>query len=335
LGSSQQTSWAGVGSRQLRLSYNVSIRQLYLGLAMDRTSYSDNRPKGESVSVSVFLPLSFGSSQGSASASYNKTGDAEPTQTLSYSGNSPENNFNYNLSQSQTGDFGYSSGSLGVQHRYGNLGASVSSSTGGGQQTGLNASGSVVVHSGGLILAPTVSETFAIVEVPKGEGAGVLGSAARINSSGFGVVPYLSTYYMNDVQISLEGAPTELEVDNANQKVAPVEGSIVRLKFNASSGRPLLIVLQASNGVRVPIGATVTDSQGNEVGTVGQGSRALVRVQTNKDRLTVVWGDKPDETCSVAYALDEKQTANASGFTNLKLKCEVAGSAEKTAEAGK
>ena len=335
LGSSQQSSWAGVGSRQLRLSYSVGIRQLFLNLAMDRTSYTDNRPKGESVSVSVFLPLSFGSSQGSASASYNKNGDAEPTQTLSYSGNSPENNFNYNLSQSQTGDFGYSSGSLGVQHRYGNLGASVSSSTGGSQQTGLNASGSVVVHSGGLILAPTVSETFAIVEVPKGEGAGVLGSAARINSSGFGVVPYLSPYYMNDVQISLEGAPTELEVDNANQKVAPVEGSIVRLKFNASSGRPLLIVLQASNGVRVPIGATVTDSLGNEVGTVGQGSRALVRVQTNKDRLTVVWGDKPDETCSVAYALDEKQTANASGFTNLKLKCEVVGGAEKTAQSQK
>ena len=333
LGSTQQSSWAGVGNRQLRLSYNVSIRELFMSLNLDRTSYSDNRPKGESVSLSLSLPLSFGSSQGSANASYNKNGDSDPTQTLSYSGYSQENNFNYNLSQSQTGDFGSSSGSVGVQHRYGSLGASVTSSTGGSQQTGLNASGSVVLHRGGVILAPTVSETFAIVEVPKGEGAGVLGSTARINSSGFGVVPYLSPYYLNDVQISLEGAPTELEVDNANQKVAPVEGSIVRLKFNATSGRPLLIVLQASSGVRIPIGATVTDSLGNEVGTVGQGSRALVRVQTNKDRLKVVWGDKPEETCLVNYALDEKQKANASGFTNLKLKCEVAGVAEKTAQA--
>jgi outer membrane usher protein len=87
--------------------------------------------------------------------------------------------------------------------------------------------------------------------------------------------------------------------------------------------------------VRIPIGATVTDSQGNEVGTVGQGSRALVRVQTNKDQLKVVWGDKPDETCKVDYALSDKQTANPSGFTNLKLKCEVAGSAEKTAQSQK
>ncbi len=331
LSTSQQTSWAGEGSRQLRLSYNVSMRQVFLGLNLDRTSYTENRPKAESISVSLSLPLSFGSSQGNANASFNKTEDFEPTQTLSYAGYSQENKFNYNLSQSQSGDFGSSSGSVGVQHRYGSLGASVSSSTGGSQQTSLSASGSMVLHSGGIILAPTVSETFAIVEVPKGEGAGVLGSAARINGSGFGVVPYLSPYYLNDVQISLEGAPTELEVDNANQKVAPVEGSIVRLKFNASTGRPLLIVLQASNGVRVPIGATVTDSQGNEVGTVGQGSRALVRVQSNKDQLKVVWGDKPEETCWVAYALDEKQTANVSGFTNLKLTCEVAGGAEKTA----
>jgi outer membrane usher protein FimD/PapC len=61
----------------------------------------------------------------------------------------------------------------------------------------------------------------------------------------------------------------------------------------------------------------------------------LVRVQTNKDRLKVVWGDKPEESCKVDFALDEKQTPNASGFTNLKLKCEVAGGAEKTAEIGR
>ena len=55
-------------------------------------------------------------------------------------------------------------------------------------------------------------------------------------------------------------------------------------------------------------------------------------MQTNKDRLKVVWGDKPDETCWLDYALDEKQTANASGFTNLKLRCEVTGGKEATAQ---
>jgi len=82
----------------------------------------------------------------------------------------------------------------------------------------------------------------------------------------------------------------------------------------------------------ISLGSTQQSSWAG-VGTVGQGSRALVRVQTNKDRLKVVWGDKPEETCLVNYALDEKQKADASGFTNWKLKWEVAGVAEKTAQA--
>ena len=53
--------------------------------------------------------------------------------------------------------------------------------------------------------------------------------------------------------------------------------------------------------------------------------RAMVRVQSLKDRLKVVWGDEPGETCWVDYALDEKTTANANGFTHLKLRCEVTG----------
>jgi outer membrane usher protein FimD/PapC len=56
---------------------------------------------------------------------------------------------------------------------------------------------------------------------------------------------------------------------------------------------------------------------------VGQGSRALVRVKKPKDRLTVVWGDKPDQSCFIEYALDEKKVTTTSGFTNLKLACLV------------
>ena len=333
LGASQQRSWLGVGSQQVRWGYSIGISRVNLGVNVDHTTYTDNRAALDSVSVFASIPLSFGPSLGSLRGSYNQYGSLEPNKSLSYSGYSQENQLSYSLTQSQSGYADSSSASLNVPHRYGNLSASLSSSSGGSQQTGLSASGGLVVHSGGLILAPSLGDTFAIVEVPKGEGAGVLGSTARVNSGGFGVVPYLSPYYLNDVQISLEGAPTELEVDNASQKVAPVEGSIVRLKFNATSGRPLLIVLQPSNGARVPIGSTVSDAAGNEVGTVGQGSRALVRVQKNKDRLKVVWGDKPEETCWLAYALDEKQMANATGFTNLKLRCDVGESGSKTVKA--
>jgi outer membrane usher protein len=335
LGLTQQRNWQDQGNQQVRLGYSFTVSKVNLGINFDRTTYTNHSPSVRSMSINASVPLNLGSTQGGLQAGYTQVGESEPTKTVGFYGFSSENQLSYNLNQSQTANLSTSSGSASLQHRYGNVGASISSSTGGSQQTGLSASGGLVLHRDGIILAPALGDTFAIVEVPKGEGAGVLGSSARINSGGFGVVPSLSPYYLNDVQISLEGASSGLEVDNASQKVAPVEGSIVRLKFNASSGRPLLIVLQTPSGLRVPIGATVSDAQGNEVGTVGQGSRALVRVQKPKDRLTVKWGDKADESCWLDYALDDKQTANASGYTLLKLRCDMNPMGEKSAQAGK
>ena len=329
---SQQRTWQNAITQQLRLGYANNLGLINFSVNLDHATSSSALAPSNTFSLTASIPLSLASTQGGVSASYSQKDHDPGSTSLGFYGNNPAYPLNYNLSKSQTGDFGTSSASASLQHRYGNIGASLSSSTGGGQQTGLSASGSVVAHSGGLLLAPMVGDTFAIVEVPQGEGAGLLGSTARINSGGFGVLPYLSPYYLNDVQISLEGASAELEVANVSQSVAPVDGSIVRLKFNATSGRPLLIVLQASNGARIPIGATVTNSQGIDVGTVGQGSRALVRVSAVKDELTVVWGEGPEESCKLVYTLDGIPTASANGFTHLKLRCEVASAAEKTAQ---
>ncbi len=47
-------------------------------------------------------------------------------------------------------------------------------------------------------------------------------------------------------------------------------------------------------------------------------------------RLKVVWGDKPEQTCLSDYSLDEGQKAGVSGFTLLKLNCQVGGSPTPT-----
>ena len=337
LGVTEQNTWTdNTQTHQYRLSYSVLAKGVSLSFSMDKLTYIDGRTPVDSMSVSAAFPLGVGKLNNNVRLSHNQTGSNQPTQILTASGYMADSGVSYSLSQSQRGDNSNSSASVNTQHRYGSLGASVSQSNpGGSEQTSLSASGGLVVHSGGITLAPNLGNTFAIVEVPQGQGAGVLGSAARVNSSGFAVLPNLSAYYMNDVQISLEGAPDALEIDNPNQKVAPVEGSIVRLTYKATTGRPIFIALQTSTGVRLPIGATITDSKGNEVGTVGQGSRAMVRVQTVKDQLKVVWGDKPGETCQVNFTLDETTKANANGFTHLKLRCEVMGAEELAAQSRK
>ncbi|NBS09436.1 MAG: fimbrial biogenesis outer membrane usher protein, partial [Betaproteobacteria bacterium] len=326
LGVVEQNAWTdNQQTHQYRLSYSTNFSRVGLSVYLSQTTYANGTPSVDTVGFIASVPLNLFDSAGGLRVSQSQTGTAKPTQSVSAYGSGMQNNaLSYNLTHSQTGELGNSSASLNYQHPWGTLGLSLSGADdGSSQQGGISAAGGMVLHGDGVIMSPSLGTTFAIVELPKGEGAGVSGSQARINRSGFGVVPSLSAYYLNDVQISLEGASTEVEVDNPTQKIAPVEGSIVRLKFNATTGRPLLVVLQASNGARIPIGGSVTDAAGNEVGTVGQGSRALVRVQNSTGRLKVQWGDKPDETCLTDYALGEGQSTNASGFTHLKLRCEV------------
>jgi outer membrane usher protein len=319
---SQQRNWKDQGSQQVRLGFGTTIQRVNLGVSLDKTTFTDGTASTNSLSVSAAVPLDFlGPLNGNLRAGYLQRDSGDPSQTITYSGSNDATQTNYNLSETKSGKTSTSSAAASWGHPYGGLGVSLSSTSQGGQQYGLSAFGSMVLHEGGVLLAPNVGETFGIVEVPKGEGASLVGSNALVNSRGYGVVPNLSPYFMNDVQISLEGASSELEVENPVQRVAPVEGSIVRLKFNSTSGRPLLIVLQTSNGKPVPIGASIIDPQGNELATVGQGSRVLLRVKKAKDRLNVVWGDKPNESCFIEYALDDKKVTTTSGFTNLKLAC--------------
>jgi outer membrane usher protein len=328
LGVVEQNLWAdNQQTHQYRLSYNTNIRRMGLSLYVNQTTYANGLPSVDTLGLTATLPLGFLDGTNGLRASHTQTGSAKPTQSLTAYGSALDNKaLNYSVTHSRTADLGSSSASLNYQHPWGGVGLSLSGSDDGTAQQSLSASGGVVLHSDGVILSPNVGGTFAIVELPQGEGATVTGSQARINRSGYGVVPNLAPYYLNDVQISLEGASTDLEVGNTSQKVAPVEGSIVRLKFNTSSGRPLLVLLQASSGARIPIGSSVSDEQGNDVGTVGQGSRVLVRVKKPTGRLKVVWGDKPEQTCLSDYSLGEGQNAGVSGFTLLKLNCQVEGS---------
>jgi outer membrane usher protein FimD/PapC len=68
---------------------------------------------------------------------------------------------------------------------------------------------------------------------------------------------------------------------------------------------------------------------------VGQGSRALIRVQTRSGRFKVQWGDQPEESCYSVYSLNDDKSTNTSGLTHLKLRCEMNNATEKISEEAK
>ena len=323
LGLVEQTGWGdAVASKQYQVGYGVTLNRVSLFASLGRTVYSDDRPRLDTVSLSATVPLSLRSWNGSLRAGADQSTGNPVTTSLSFnSGASGElyENFNYGLNTSNANGVNSAGAYASYQHPYGTIGASYSAG-GGSQQTGISLSGGLVGHSGGLILAPTLNDTFGIVEVPNGKGAGVLGSQAQVNGFGYGVVPYLSPYYLNDVQISLETAPMGLEVDNATQKVAPVDGSIVKLKYKSTAGRPVAFTFNLPDGERILIGASVMDKDGNELATLGQSNRALVRLQADAGVLKVVWGDGPSMQCDAAYKLEKAINGNRE-FSRVKLMC--------------
>jgi outer membrane usher protein len=186
---------------------------------------------------------------------------------------------------------------------------------------GFGNTGALVFQRGGVIAAPPLGETFGIVEVPGGAGARVLGQKSKLGGGGYGVAPYLSPYSSNAVELNLDEAPLDLEITSPTQSVVPMAGAIVRLKYEAYTGLPLLIDFRPVQIKNIPIGAEVTDDQNNNVGMVGQGARAILRVKKPEGTLMISWGDSAKEKCLARYQVSSHDKPNAAGLIKFVLTC--------------
>ncbi len=197
------------------------------------------------------------------------------------------------------------SGGANVQYRapYAQLTASANGGSS-SWQTSVGATGSIVVHPGGLNFSADQGETMAVLEAPGAEGAFINGSnSARIGHNGYGLVTGLTPYRLNEVSIDPKGTSDAVEIQGTSQTVAPRFGAIVMMAYQTTQGAPLWLALQRDDGKPVPFGAQVIDAAGKAVGVVGQGGRALLRGTGESDHLRVKWGEGAGDLCVVDYKL--------------------------------
>ncbi|TCV93868.1 outer membrane usher protein [Luteibacter rhizovicinus] len=171
-------------------------------------------------------------------------------------------------------------------------------------------SGGLVVHGGGVTLAQTLGETIAIAHAPDAKGA-VLSNTrgAKLDRRGYGVVPYLTPYQMNEVAVDPVGTSLNVEIKATSQRVAPHRGAVVLVKYETVNGRALLVKTRADDGQTLPFGAEVLDHQGQVVGVVGQGGRIFVRDGGDSLTLTVRWGAGAGQHCEIALPADLPKTS--------------------------
>lgn len=170
------------------------------------------------------------------------------------------------------------------------------------KQLSAGMSGGIVVHAGGITLTNQMEDTIALVSAKGARGARLRdGNGNRIDGNGYAVLPYLSPYRMNEVSIDLDGLPIDVELSATSQRVAPFADSVVLVKFDTTSGRPVVYRVTAPDGKDIPFGAAVLDESDREVALAGQDGRIFIRTAAPQGRYTVKWADGPGGQCAFEY----------------------------------
>ncbi|MBB3227643.1 outer membrane usher protein [Luteibacter sp. Sphag1AF] len=183
------------------------------------------------------------------------------------------------------------------------------------------AAGGLIVHGGGVTFSQTLGETVALAHAPDAAGAQLSGTrGARLDRRGYGVVPYLSPYQMNEVAVDPVGTSLDVEIKATSQRVAPHRGAVVLVKYQTVSGRALLVKARSDDGQVLPFGAEVFDRTGQVVGVVGQAGRIFVRDSAGNDGLTVRWGKGDHQSCNIVLP-DNLPATSGKTLTTISGSC--------------
>ena len=299
---------AGYSNTYKGISYGVSYSQQKTGeiLGIDSIG-SQNFSREEtqkSLMFTLSVPLGNGRNSSTLQMSATHTNDDMNTYNTTLSGmigDSGTMSYALNANYNNQDDLTSMGASINKQASL----ATVSASFNKGKdykQYSANIQGSAIVHSGGVTLAPKLSNTFALIEAKGAKGAQVMnGAGSKVNRFGYAVMPSLVPYQYNQIGLDSKGIKNDhIELLQSSTQVAPYAGAALKIKFDTKQGYPVLISLAPEHAL--PLGAEVLDENNEVVGMIGQGNQAYVRVNNPQGRLHLA-----NSSCQIAYDLTNVQ----------------------------
>lgn len=318
--------WGNQGSSStFQLGYRNQIGSLSFGLSVART----RTPTGaydNTASLSLSVPLGGPGNGPTLSANLNRQSQGSDQEQATVSQSLGKYN-QYTWSASMAHDGGGTSASVGGGYSgsYGIYSASYDAGAG-YSQLSVGTSGSLVAHQGGVTFGQPLGDTIALVHAPGAAGAHLLnGSNVTVDNDGYAIVPNLTPFRRDTIGLNPDGAGLGVQLDASSTSVAPYAGAVVMVNFKTHYGRALVVHLHRADGIAVPFGADVVDSQGRSVGTVGQAGRALLTVHRPSGELTVHWQSQAvDPVCRFHYALPKKVSgANGHSYPEVDEICKM------------
>ncbi|MBY5924132.1 MULTISPECIES: fimbria/pilus outer membrane usher protein [Halomonas] len=283
--------WHREGSESTyQLGLTRTFGRVSLNLSLSRVESEDRDTENRAL-LSASLPLSNTAFAPRMTISASRDSAQNDHRNLNVTGNLGEDRgLAYGIHASQ------STGDTGDQHSYG---ANLSTHTSVGQYTlsgsesddyrqlSFGASGAVLLHRHGVTFGQSTGDTVGLIRAEGGAGARVTNAAnLTLDSDGEALVPFLSPYRVNDVQLDPRGASTAVEFQRTNVQVSPYAGAMVPIHFATDTGQPVVLVL-TQHGRGVPLGSTATAADGRVLGQVGAGGMLLVRDLAPGSPLTI------------------------------------------------
>ena len=311
LTASSQNYWNRAhGNLTFTAGYSGTWKGLHYTLSAQRSRDVLSDRIDRQLDLTLSLPLGSGAHSPTLTTTAYR-GDRSSGERVSLGGSLGERSaFSYGVSSSRAeGSGNASSVDMKYQTSHGVLSASHGQSNA-YRSTSLGMTGGIVAHADGLTFAPELGDTVGLVQAPDAHGARINGNhSAQIGNSGFAVVPYLTPYRQNVVELDPKDLSVDIELKTAAQHVAPRAGAVVRLRFETVSGQAVLITARRQDGSVLPFGADVFDEDGASVGVVGQGGKAFVRVGRTQGQLTVRWGPDAGAACQLHYDVGAQSSA--------------------------
>ncbi|MBJ8363716.1 fimbrial biogenesis outer membrane usher protein [Citrobacter cronae] len=314
----QQDYWGMDGyERSISLGYSSSWQGINWSVNYNLTK-TPSTTDDQQIAFSINVPLARWLSNSWATYNMNSTRHGNTSHQVGISGTLLEdNNLSYNLQQTYTNSDAGNGAYLSSRYRasVGEFSSSYSYQKD-NKQWSYSAQGSVVAHSHGVTLGPSIQDAFAIVHIADGNNVKVQNSwGVYTDYWGNAVVPSLTNYRRNTITVNTYGRD-DIDIQDSSLDVTPTKGAVVAADFTARAGKRALITLKRNHGV-VPFGAMLSLSESTAI--VGDDGEVYLTGLKGTQTFTVQWGDGREARCAGSVTIPEEVPA---GIYKANVQCQ-------------
>lgn len=294
-------SWKGM-SYGLNYTYNKNTNR-YSSILGDRAQ----NDKEHLLAFSISVPFTVFDDTFYYNFNINSSNRNASTGSVGISATQLDNRLNWSAQQGFTNKDQGTSGNVNASYKgqQGDISGGYSYSTDNHSfYYGIN--GSVVAHSNGVVLGQQLGETAAIIDIPNAGNVAILNQAGvRTNNTGYALVPYVTPYHKNTLEIDTLLLPDNTEIALTSQTISPSRGALVKADFSANVGYRVLMTVNFANNQPVPFGAQVIFKDNNQLNSViGNDGEVYLSGIEKQGNFEVKYNN---QTCHVNYSLSEER----------------------------